>query len=866
MPKTLLSKKLLLSFLLWSALYWGWAQDAPTPSSLNIIAYIQQLERDFDVKFSYVDEDLRPLEIKVPKSGVLEEILEDIRNQTQLQVKKLSERYYTLSKSITVDICARILDNFEQNNVTGASVEVLGSSIATITDLDGNFMLTNIPRKASIRIRHLGYKTKYVTAENLVSKNPCQTVLLGLNYQQLDEVVVYKFLTTGLVKQSDGSIELNTAEFGILPGLIEPDVLQTVQALPGIKSIDETVSDINIRGGTNDQNLLLWDGIKMYQSGHFFGLISAFNPYLTDKIRIIKNGTSAEYGDGVSGIIDMRTQNEIADQVFGGAGFNLISGDLYAHIPLSQKLGVQFSARRSATDFFTTPTYDEFIFRAFQNTEIKVDNSQNSDVRIDTDERFYFYDFTGKILYDYNEDHKVRVSFININNLLDYTETAENTGRTNQSNLDQTNLSLGGSLESRWTDRFSTNLSGYYTFYSLDAQNITANGVQGLLQKNTVKETSAKLNTVFVLNDNLSFGNGYELTEVGITNETRVTQPPFESELTDVIRKHSAFSEVNYISENERLRAQIGGRFNYIENIATFSDIVIEPRLNASYLLTDHLRVELLGEFKNQTTNQVIDLEQNFLGIEKRRWVLSNTKSDTLVNGRPGERALPIVTSKQGSIGFHYDRGYWYFGLEGFYKVVDNISTATQGFQNQDQFNGEIGMYEVKGVEFLLNYKTEDFSSWVSYTYNVNDYTFDDIVPPMFPNNLDVRHTATVAANYTYNDFKFGIGLNYRTGRPFTEPLDDPNSLDTTVFPNRINYQDPNSSRLPDYVRLDASAIYKFNISPRIKATAGASILNILDRENILNTYYRLNDQNEIERIENKSLGLTPNISFRVSF
>ena len=101
-------------------------------------------------------------------------------------------------------------------------------------------------------------------------------------------MILYKFLTTGLIKQQDGSITLNIEDFGILPGLIEPDILQTVQALPGIKSIDETVSDINIRGGTNDQNLILWDGIKMYQSGHFFGLISAFNPHLTDKVTIIK--------------------------------------------------------------------------------------------------------------------------------------------------------------------------------------------------------------------------------------------------------------------------------------------------------------------------------------------------------------------------------------------------------------------------------------------------------------------------------------------------------------------------------------------------------------------------------------------------
>ncbi len=864
MPKTLNRRILFLSLLLWSALNVGWAQEEFTPTSISIISYIQQLEKDFEVKFSYVDEDLRPLQIKVPESTILQEILADIQNQTQLIIKKLSERYYTLSKSITVDICARVLDNFEENNVTGASIEVLGSSIATITDLDGNFFLNNIPRKASIRIRHIGYKTQYVTAEDLVSTRPCKTVLLGIRYQQLDEVVVYKFLTTGLVKNDDGSIEINTGDFGILPGLIEPDVLQTIQALPGIKSIDETVSDINIRGGTNDQNLLLWDGIKMYQSGHFFGLISAFNPYLTDKITVIKNGTSAQYGDGVSGIIDMRTKNTIEDEFFGGAGFNLISGDLYGYVPLKRNLAVQFSARRSATDFLTTPTYDEFIFRAFQNTEIKLDN--DTDVEVDTDERFYFYDFTGKILYDYNDDHKLRLSFININNRLDYTETAENTNRTNQSNLDQTNISLGASLESRWNNRFSTHLNAYYTFYELDAQNTTANGSQQLIQENTVDERSAKLNTNFILNDQFNFGNGYEYAEIGITNRTFLTEPPFSLKLTDVLRKHSAFSEANYISTNKKLRAQIGGRFNYIENLNTFAEIIIEPRLNSSYLLTDHLRVEVLGEFKNQSTNQVIDLEQNFLGIEKRRWFVSNTKSDTLVDPRIGERALPIVRSKQASVGFHYDRGYWYFGLEGFYKLVDNVSTSTQGFQNQDQFNGEIGQYEVKGVEFLVNYKTEDFSSWVSYTYNKNDYTFPDIIPPMFPNNLDIRHTATIAANYTYNGLKLGVGLNYRSGKPYTEPLEGPSSIDTTFFPSRISYQEPNSSRLPDYLRLDASAIYDFNISPRIKATAGASILNILNRENILNTYFRLNDQDEIERIESISLGLTPNISFRVSF
>ncbi len=843
MPKTPRKSVIAFCLLLLPAFFMSRAQENTTPPATNLIPYIQQLESRFEVKFSFVDEDIRPITITVPASEELDPILRNIENQTQLLIKKLSARYYTISKSSTVDICALVLDNFEKNTVTGASIEVIGSGITAVTDLDGKFSLNNIPRKASIRIKHLGFKTQYVTAEKLVGRNPCTVILLGIHYQQLDEVVVFKFLTTGLTKELDASILLNTKDFGILPGLTEPDVLHTVQALPGIKSIDETVSDINIRGGTNDQNLILWDGIKMYQNGHFFGLISAFNPYLTDEVSVIKNGTSAQYGDGVSGIINMQTKNEIQEQYFGGAGFNLISGDVYGHTPITENLAFQFSARRSVTDFLNTPTYDQFFERAFQDTEV-----------LDRDENFYFYDFTGKVLYDFNEDQQLRLSFININNNLDYMETSGDTGRSNQSSLDQMNLSFGGALESNWSEKFSTSFNGYYTQYHLDSWSSSNNGAQQLIQKNEVKESSFKLNSNYRLTNTLSWLNGYQHTEVGITNTTDVTQPPFSNNAKGVIRTNALYSELGYVSPDLKFRARGGARFNFIENVDTFSKFIAEPRVNLNYTFADSYRLEILGEFKNQTTNQIIDLEQNFLGIEKRRWILSD------------DDLLPVTKSKQGSLGLNYDRDNWYASMEGFYKEVDGISTSTQGFQNQGQFNGEIGKYDVKGLEFLINHKSDSFSTWLSYTLNHNTYTFEDISPSRFPNNLDIRHNITFATTYTYNDLKLGIGVNYRGGKPFTEPVEPPNSIDTTVFPNEINFKEPNSNRLPDYLRADASAIYDFDLSPTFKATAGASVLNVLNKGNILNTFYRLDDQNEIEKVESISLGLTPNVSLRVSF
>ena len=321
----------------------GTAQDMSN-SKISLRTLIQELELTYDIKFSFVDDDLEELKITKPQGATLDVILDTIRTRAQLNIQKLSDRYYTIVKSSTVSICARVLDNFESNTIPGATVEVMGSTTAAITDLDGSFSFENIPRKAVLQIKYLGFKTLFISTEKLVAQQPCTIIALAQNYQELEEVIVYKFLTDGLAKLTDGSIQLNTAQFGLLPGLIEPDILQTVQALPGIKSVDETVSDINIRGGTNDQNLVLWDGIKMYQSGHFFGLISAFNPYITDKVTVVKNGTSAAQGDGVSGVLDMRTKNNIESTIYGGGGFNLISGDIYAQIPIKENLAFVYLA------------------------------------------------------------------------------------------------------------------------------------------------------------------------------------------------------------------------------------------------------------------------------------------------------------------------------------------------------------------------------------------------------------------------------------------------------------------------------------------------------------------------------------------
>ena len=848
--KTLLP---LLGMLLFPLFFTCWAQESRSLKEL-----IPQFEQQFEVKFSYLDEDLEGIELSIQNAGSLEEFLNAITSQTKLVLNQISERYYSLLKTKAVSVCGRVLDNFAQNNVPGSTIEVLDTDQALVTDIDGYFRLNEVPRDAIIKIRYLGYITKFVPVEELVEQQDCAEILLAERREILNEVVVYQFLTSGITKNEDGSLSINTGELGILPGLIEPDVLQTVQALPGIKSIDETVSDINVRGGTNDQNLILWNDIKIYQSGHFFGLISAFNPYLIKDVSVYKNGTPSEFGDGVSSVISMKTNNELDGEFSGGGGVNFITGDVFGQFPIQDNLEFQFSARRSATDFLNTPTYNSFTERAFQDSEVEDEEGQTVQQDFVTDEDFFFYDFSGKVLYDHNDDHKFRLSFIVMDNDLEYNETNTQTNESTQSFLDQTNISAGIQWLGKWSDKFSTKGNIYYSNYTLNAIGIGANQQQRLFQENQVDERAVKLDTRYEFSDKSSWNNGIEYIETGINNISDVTQPPFNSSVKSVIRKYAPFSQFSFRSFEDKFIFSAGVRFNYLLNLAqegaAFNKVLIEPRLNINFRMAKNLRAQLLGEFKSQTTNQIIDLEQNFLGIEKRRWILSD------------DDELPITHSKQGSLGLYYDNNGFYFGVDAFYKKVEGIGIRTQGFQNEGQFNGdEIGSYQIRGVEILLNKKGNNYSTWFSYTFNNNEYTFENIEPSPFPNNLDVRHTMTLASTYDLKNLKLSMGINYRTGKPFTEP-DETNPLDDLFTPNRINYKATNSSRLPEYFRWDASATYKFNLNRSIKANAGISLLNITNRKNILNRYYRVNDSNEIETIENQSLGITPNVSFRVSF
>lgn len=825
----------------------SYGQDNLQNQQLSLKEILIGIEQKFEVRFSYLDRDIEGVKMLPPAPSLdLEETLQKLRTTTNLSFQKIDERYIAVNKENT-EVCGILIDSNTKEPLSGATV--LTQDSGTTTGEAGQFRINSLPAGAVINISYLGYGSLSLPASYFTSGD-CREIYMEAVAQDLQEALVVNYLTSGISKIKDGAVKIDTERFGVLPGLLEPDVLQTLEALPGVESVNETISNLNIRGGTSDQNLVLFDGIKMYLTGHFFGLISAFNSNLTREAYLIKNGSAASLHEGVSGTIDIRSQDEHEENFSAGAGASLVSADAYMKIPISQKLEVHVSGRRSLNDVLNTPAYNSYFDRTFQDTGIPIPGREDENSNRIAD--FNYYDFSFKTLYDHNERHKFRLSSLYIDNYLDYTEfTAGETSRAERkSSLAQRNLATGGAWNAQWKEGFSTRALAYLTRYGLEATNLSLEPEQRLVQQNEVLETGITLSATKDITEFLSLTTGYHFFEVGVLNAENVSNPLFSSRIKNVIRSHAAFSELQY--NRGRIFLRTGFRANYFDKFDMF---IPEPRLSFNYRINSRINFKALGEFKSQVTSQSIDLQEDFLGVENRRWILANNEN------------FPVIRSRQASAGLDFRSGGWYIDMEAYYKEVEGISTSNQGFQDQNEFRRVAGSYIAKGVELLVNKKFRNFHTYFSYTLASSQYRFEELEPQEFPNNFDIPHSASLAVNYTYNRLKFSVGGKWRSGRPFTTPVA---GNETRREGNRtvVNFNDPNSNRLPHFFRLDASSSYTFFLAEKVRAQFNLGFLNLLNRENVINSYYKVNteDDSKAVRIDNTSLRFTPNALFRVEF
>lgn len=810
---------------------------------------IAAIEKQHNVSFNYTEDNITNLQISPPKKSLtLDQKLQYLTEKTNLSFENIENQFINIYKNDSESqmICGYVFSNDYKKPIENANVNLLNKTQVT-TNSNGYFEFRK-DSKNTLLISHVGFITKKIVVNNSSSKN-CLQITLESEITELQEIKANAILASGISKSPDGSFEIKPKKFGILPGLIEPDALQTMQQIPGVNSLDESVSSINVRGGTHDQNLFLWNGIRMFQTGHFFGLISVFNPNLAHTISIYKNGSSAFYGESVSSVVAISSTPETTEKNTFSAGINMINADIYAKYNLCKKSSIEISARKSITDFVETPTYKEYFNKVFQNTTI-TDFSEKQNINYRSDKKFDFYDATLKYTHKIGAKDEIILDLITIKDNLEVFQSATvyDINKSENNVLRQQNYGGNLSWKRNWNNFNTTKINVYNSAYELLADQKTTFGDQIVIQENTVNNNGINMENHHIISSKFSLSNGYQFNEIGITNLEQVTNPDFYRKVKDVLKTHALILEGKYNDTLSRIYFKAGTRINYIEKFKKYN---IEPRIQFNYGINKSLNLELLAELKSQNSQQIIDLQKDYFGIEKRRWIVSNNTT------------IPIQRSKQISLNLFYKKNNWLLDIENFYKKVTGIITSSQGFQNQLEFVRMTGDYEVLGTEMLIQKKMNHFLTWLSYTYNHNNYYFSNFEPPSFPNNFEVMHTVSWAGIYEKNNFKIALGTKWSSGRPKTSPDFSQINLSDPV----LVYNKPNNTNVHIFSQVNISSTYKWETANGIQYKLGLSILNILNRKNEISEYYRVSSlTNSIEEVETFSLQRTPNMSFRVSF
>ncbi|MDY8136441.1 TonB-dependent receptor [Aquimarina sp. 2201CG5-10] len=835
---------------------------------------MEDIEKSYDVRFSFNAQNVENERISINETDILSNILQKIQSQTSLVFEKVNERYYVIrkkSKKGKVSICGYLIDDMTKEPLSGATVTNITKSNTTVTtDKVGYFEMFLSEPQDIISLRFLGYRTRDFKAKDLSSEE-CRKIFLSEDNFNLGEVHITEYVTSGTSRDSvTGAVHIDPSKLGILPRLVEPDVLQTLQFLPGIQSPNETASGLFIRGGTPDHNLVLWDGIKMYSSGHFFDLISIFNPYITEDVKLYRGGTEARYGSRVSGVIDIKSKNEIPDDFGAGFGFNLTNIDAFIETPITEDFGLIISGRRAFTDFLETTTYRSYSDRAFQTIRFFLDNEALSQEMTESENVFYFNDYTVKAIAKPTDSDKIVASTIFTNNKLDYTFNVLNVAGFNEvfddrqnDNLEFVNRGLNLSWDKEWDDSFSHSIQAYFSNFDFDYEGerdvIADDGFvlfeNDIVEKNSIRDVGFNIHTDWKIDNTSSIVSGYEFS----TNKVLYT--------ADYSAENFTFDDINHNVTHAvygEYRANLGKKVNInvglrVNSFSVIDDYFLEPRLNIDVKLHKNLKARLSAEVKNQVISQVSNYLPNDFNLDNQVWLLANP--DFISN----------LSSRQFSGGFEFSKNQWYLDVDTYYKTTEGLTSFVNGF------NGVLGFTEGKndvfGVDVLLKKRIHDYRTWIGYSWGNQDFKFPEVNNGIsFSGNFDITHYFSWVHSYQLDNFEFSLGWNIRTGRPFT-PARGVRETTTAFF---IDYERVNSERLDDYHRLDFSASYKFNFSKnqKWKGKIGFSLFNLYDRKNILNRIYaiRLDNSNPagtkalLQEIDTFSSGITPNLSFRVNF
>ena len=762
-----------------------------------------------------------------------------------------------LSDKKTYTFCGYIKDKNHKTPLSYTNIFAKNLNIGTQSDDNGYFELTvECYKNQEIEFSYIGYDSQSYSIQELVSTD-CKPIFLGENPDLLGlNIVVRDYLIRGISEGKEyGALHLDYATLSQNYINQEQDVLKIIQHLPGITSIDESASRLNIRGSAPDHNLVLWENAPLYDPGHFFGMISAINPYIVDNINIFKTSFAPKYGNTIGGIVDISLDNNISNKFHGGIGCNLTEAHSYFQMPLiKNKMSLTLSLRNSISSLFTSPTLFNYADKVFQSSIFIGEGEENdeSEEIEEAEAEITFYDWNGKILFRPNDKIFIKSSFLQTHNYFEYESAFETDNLQKEDLVNFDSYALSSECNIQWNSQNTLTLhhilSNYKNRYfsslydeigeddeeSINELNDTNNGIND-------HQIGISNNWKFNTKWDSDFNLGY-LFEQKTVNYDIESFSLHEFDYTDGEDMTGTFHNINSSLglQTTNISLNVGMRSTYYSELESWFN---SPRINLQYIPqipNNYLKLKFSAGRFYQFISQLADLEGNELNIDNNLWILTRSNSEE------------VLTADKLSGGFVYKRNKWLIDIEAYYhknKGLSGLSSSSSTNIDTDF----IGESNIKGIDFLINKHWENYRFWVNYTLSKNDYLFSQIQESKFAANNDHRHNLSIVNNFIWKKWQASLTYNYRSGLPYSIPSG------TTFYEEEgeeegyyeFSFDQRNNHRLKSYNRIDFGIAYKTSLfKDKTNLEFNLSLLNVLNTKNISARDYYLGDFKTAEGLE----------------
>lgn len=757
-----------------------------------------------------------------------------------------------------------------QERLPFADIIIKGTNEGTSTNVDGYFALIDVPEEAlTLQVLYVGYTAIDVPIP--AGTDDLKDLEIKLSSGVVLEEVVVSGKSFKVMNASEGisKVQISPAQLALLPNVGEVDIFRSLQLLPGVSGSNESSSGLFVRGGTPDQNLVLLDGMTVYNVDHFFGFFSAFNADAVKDVQLYKGAFPAKYGGRLSSVVDLTGKTGDPNNFHGTAGINLLNGRASVQIPLFKKGSLTFSGRRSYTDLIRSGLYNK-IFGVFTQTESPPDIEGLEVTTIEPD--FFFFDANSKLSFTPTDKDVVAFSFYTgADHLVESNDVsfprlggAVSVGLDVDEKNDWGNKGVSGKWSRQWGPKWYSNVmlasSNYFSEYRRDL-NITARIVASdsvaLDQDVLTFEDNDVRDLTFRLDNEVQVTAKHKL-EFGVLGTIAEVDYKFvrDDTLTILDLEQRAKYGAVYFSDTwqpaPNLSINAGLRATYYD----LSDQVYwSPRFSFQYNLTDNIKLKGGYGKHFQFVNRIVN--ENVTEGSRDFWLLAD---DDLVKVSNAEHFV---------IGAAYETDGYIFDVEAYRKNLDNLAEFSLRFQRNDVDLNQLfflGSGYAEGIEFLLQKKRGAYTGWVTYTLARVRNTFPGINYGFeFSALHDQRHEFKTVHSYEFENWRFAATFVYASGKPFTEPAGQYTiDLLDGEEGSFISVGAKNGSRLPAYHRLDLSAHYLDKYG-KFEVDYGLSIFNFYNRRNVWYREYDFTDTPPIIS-EVRYLGMTPNISAEIKF